>query len=71
MRPEAAEEFFAATTADVRHADKRTIYSPKHDHIRMPPFEKLVRSEKELAVISQWKSFELERFLNVAQRSVT
>jgi antirestriction protein ArdC len=34
-----AEAFFTATGAEVRHGGARAYYSPKADHIQLPPFE--------------------------------
>jgi antirestriction protein ArdC len=38
-RIEAADRFFAATDADIRHGGTRAYYAPGPDHIQMPPFE--------------------------------
>lgn len=39
QRIEQAEQFFAATGADIRHGGRRAFYRPSSDHIQMPPFE--------------------------------
>jgi antirestriction protein ArdC len=38
-RIEAAERFFAATGADIRHGGNRAFYAPNPDFIQIPPFE--------------------------------
>jgi len=39
QRIDAAERFFAATGADVRHGGNRAFYTMATDHVQMPPFE--------------------------------
>jgi antirestriction protein ArdC len=39
QRIEAADRFFAATGADIRHGGTRAYYAPQADIIQMPPFE--------------------------------
>lgn len=39
QRDEAAERFFAATRAEIRHGGDSAYYSPALDYIQMPPFE--------------------------------
>ena len=39
QRLDRAEQFFAATNADIRHGGSRAFYSPGSDHVQMPPFE--------------------------------
>lgn len=38
-RLEAADCFFAATGADIRHGGNRAFYAPARDYVQMPPFE--------------------------------
>jgi len=38
-RDAAAEEFFAATEADIRHGGNRAYYALAEDYVQMPPFE--------------------------------
>ena len=38
-RNEAAEAFFAATGADIRHSGNRAYYALEPDYVQMPPFE--------------------------------
>jgi antirestriction protein ArdC len=39
QRIEHAEEFFAATRADIRHGGNMAFYAIGSDHVQMPPFE--------------------------------
>jgi hypothetical protein len=39
QRLEAADRFFAATGADIRHAGTRAYYAQGPDYVQMPPFE--------------------------------
>lgn len=38
-RIEAAERFFAATGAEIRHGGNRAFYAPARDFVQLPPFE--------------------------------
>ena len=38
-RIEAADRFFAATRAEIRHGGTRAYYAPGPDYVQMPPFE--------------------------------
>ena len=40
-----AEEFFAASGADVRHGGTKAYYSQSTDHVQMPPFEAFIDPE--------------------------
>ena len=40
-----AEDFFAASRADIRHGGNRAFYSGGSDHVQMPPFAALAETE--------------------------
>src|ERR1700761_2283607 len=39
QRVDHAEDFFAATGAEVRHGGNQAYYAPTPDYVQMPPFE--------------------------------
>ncbi|MBN9509163.1 MAG: DUF1738 domain-containing protein [Alphaproteobacteria bacterium] len=47
-----AEDFFAATRADIRHGGSRAFYSPAHDFVQMPPFEAFREAEAYYATLA-------------------
>ena len=47
-----AEEFFAATRADIRHGGNRAYFSPAHDFVQMPPFEAFADAEAYYATLA-------------------
>jgi antirestriction protein ArdC len=51
QRIEAAERFFAATGADIRHGGTRAYYAPSPDIIQMPPFETFRDAESYAATL--------------------
>lgn len=51
-RIEAAERFFAATGADIRHGGNRAFYAPHPDFIQMPPFEAFKDAESHAATLA-------------------
>lgn len=51
-RIEAADAFFAATGADIRHGGNRAFYSPPADYIRMLAFEDFFTAEGYAAVLA-------------------
>lgn len=51
-RIEAADAFFAATGADIRHGGNRAFYSPPGDYVQMPPFEEFFTAEGHAAVLA-------------------
>lgn len=51
-RIEAAERFFAATGADIRHGGNQAFYSPTEDRIQMPPFEAFREAEAYYATLA-------------------
>ncbi|MGH2343265.1 ArdC family protein (plasmid) [Segnochrobactraceae bacterium EtOH-i3] len=52
QRIEAAEAFFAATGADIRHGGNRAYYSPAQDFVQMPPFEAFSEPEAYYATLA-------------------
>ena len=50
-RIEAADRFFAATGADIRHGGTRAYYAEGVDHIQMPPFETFRDAESHAATL--------------------
>jgi len=51
-RIEAAERFFAATGADIRHGGNRAFYAPARDFLQMPPFEAFKDAESYSAILT-------------------
>ena len=51
-RIEAAERFFAATGADIRHGGNRAFYSPALDFVQLPPFEAFTDAESYSATLA-------------------
>ena len=51
-RLEAAERFFAATGARIRHGGNRAFYAPGPDIIQMPPFEAFRDAESHAATLA-------------------
>jgi antirestriction protein ArdC len=47
-----AEDFFAATCADMRHGGNRAYYSGGSDHVQMPVFECFRRPESYYATLA-------------------
>ncbi len=47
-----AENFFAATGADIRHGGDRACYSVMHDRVQMPPFEAFRDAESYYATLA-------------------
>jgi len=47
-----ADEFFAATRADIRHGGNRAYYSVTDDHVQMPPFETFRDAESYYATLA-------------------
>jgi antirestriction protein ArdC len=52
QRIEAADRFFAATGADIRHGGTRAYYAPQPDYIQMPPFETFKDAESYAATLA-------------------
>lgn len=52
QRIEAADAFFAATKADIRHGGNSAFYAVGSDHIQMPPFESFRDSESYYATLA-------------------
>lgn len=52
QRIDRAEEFFAATKADIRHGGNQAYYSVTHDHVQMPPFETFKDAESYYATLA-------------------
>ena len=52
QRIEAADRFFAATGADIRHGGTRAYYAPGPDYIQMPPFETFRDAESHAATLA-------------------
>jgi antirestriction protein ArdC len=50
-RCEAAEAFFAALGADIRHGGDRAFYMPSQDRVQMPPFETFTDAESYYATL--------------------
>ena len=51
QRIEAADRFFAATGADIRHGGARAYYAEGPDYVQMPPFETFRDAESHAAVM--------------------
>ncbi len=51
-RIEAADRFFAATHADIRHGGTRAYYAPAPDYVQMPPFETFRDAESYAATLA-------------------
>jgi antirestriction protein ArdC len=51
-RIEAADRYFAATGADIRHGGTRAYYAPSSDYIQMPPFETFRDAESYAATLA-------------------
>ncbi|MCB9989321.1 MAG: DUF1738 domain-containing protein [Rhodospirillales bacterium] len=51
-RIEHAEQFFAATGADIRHGGNQAFYSVTHDRIQLPPFESFRDAESYYATLA-------------------
>jgi antirestriction protein ArdC len=51
-RIEAADRFFAATSADIRHGGTQAYYAPESDYIQMPPFESFRDAESYCATLA-------------------
>lgn len=51
-RIEAADAFFAATRADIRHGGTRAYYAQGSDHVQMPPFETFEDAESYAATLA-------------------
>jgi len=51
QRLEAADRFFAATGADIRHGGTRAYYAEAPDYVQMPPFETFRDAESHAAVL--------------------
>ena len=51
QRIEAADRFFAATGADIRHGGARAFYAEGPDYVQMPPFETFRDAESHAAVM--------------------
>lgn len=52
QRLEAADRFFAATGADIRHGGIRAYYAEGPDHVQMPPFEVFRDAESYAATLA-------------------
>src|ERR1017187_7957347 len=52
QRIEAADRFFAATDADIRHGGTRAYYAEGPDYVQMPPFETFRDAESHAAVLA-------------------
>jgi antirestriction protein ArdC len=52
QRIEAADRFFAATGADIRHGGTRAYYAEGSDHVQMPPFETFKDAESHAATLA-------------------
>lgn len=52
QRIEAADAFFAATKADIRHGGNMAYYAIGSDHIQMPPFESFRNAESYYATLA-------------------
>ena len=52
QRIEAADAFFAATGADIRHGGTRAYYAEGSDHVQMPPFETFRDAESHAATLA-------------------
>ena len=51
-RIEAADRFFAATGADIRHGGNRAYYAQGADYVQMPPFETFEDAESHAATLA-------------------
>ena len=51
-RIDAADLFFAATRADIRHGGTRAYYAEGPDYVRMPPFETFESAESHAATLA-------------------
>ena len=52
QRIDAADRFFAATGADIRHGGTRAYYAPGPDYIQMPPFKTFSDAESHAATLA-------------------
>jgi antirestriction protein ArdC len=52
QRIEAADRFFAATGADIRHGGTRAFYAEGPDYVQMPPFETFRDAESHAATLA-------------------
>jgi antirestriction protein ArdC len=52
QRIEAADRFFAATGADIRHGGMRAYYAEGPDYVQMPPFETFKNAESHAATLA-------------------
>ena len=52
QRLEAADQFFAATGADIRHGGTRAFYAEGPDYVQMPPFETFRDAESYAATLA-------------------
>lgn len=52
QRIAAADRFFAATGADIRHGGTRAFYAPAPDYVQMPPFETFRDAESYAATLA-------------------
>jgi antirestriction protein ArdC len=52
QRLEAADRFFAATGADIRHGGTRAYYAEGPDYVQMPPFETFKDAESHAATLA-------------------
>jgi antirestriction protein ArdC len=52
QRCEAADRFFAATRADIRHGGTRAFYAEGPDYVQMPPFETFKTAESYAATLA-------------------
>jgi antirestriction protein ArdC len=52
QRIEAADRFFAATGADIRHGGTRAYYAETPDYVQMPPFETFRDAESHAATLA-------------------
>jgi antirestriction protein ArdC len=52
QRIEAAETFFAALRADIRHGGNQAYYTVTHDYVQMPPFEAFRDAESYYATLA-------------------
>ena len=51
-RIERAEQFFAATAAEIRHGGTRAYYAEGPDYVQMPPFETFRDAESHAATLA-------------------
>jgi len=52
VRIDAADRFFAATGADIRHGGTRAYYAEGPDYVQMPPFETFIDAESHAATVA-------------------